>query len=162
GGPGAPSERANATAHAHYAAAAAHRPGGPGRAAAVANHAAWAHAYRAHHPFRFSRAPVFVAWYPGYPRYCYQAVFVHAPPPGAPPDAEPAPRKVNHEGQWAIGVRAGAYSSGYTNGASFGDAGLGLAARYRVVDPLGLELQWTYHDQTWAQGTERIDAPLSA
>jgi opacity protein-like surface antigen len=59
-------------------------------------------------------------------------------------------------------VRASSYTSGYKAGAPYSDLGLGVAARYRFVDALGLEVQWVYHDDTWSQGTQRIEQPLSA
>ena len=149
------------TAAAHHQAAAAHGPHG-----AAAHHEAWAHAYRASHPMRFwaYRSPV--AWYPGYPHYWYHGVFVYGPPPyarsGAVVEQAGPKRVINRDDTWAVGVRGGTYASGYTNGASYSDFGMGIAVRYRPVDALGLELQWSYHDQSWDAQTARIDQPLSA
>jgi len=39
---------------------------------------------------------------------------------------------------------------------------MGLALRYRPVEALGLELQWNYHDQSWTEGSDRIQQPISA
>jgi outer membrane protein W len=62
-----------------------------------------------------------------------------------------------------MGVRGGSYMGGYDGGgAGFGDAGLGIAARYRPVESVGLELSWMHHDQTWAEGTERVHEPVQA
>lgn len=107
-------------------------------------------------------------WYPGAPRYWYTGVFVYGPGPryaahgGGGGHASAPERTIDHAGEFSLGVRGGSYLSGYTNGASYGDFGLGLAARYRPVDALGLELQWNYHDDTWSSGTDRIQQPLSA
>ncbi len=166
GPPPSGSHAAN-TAAAHHQAAAAHhgaRPGG--HAAAAAHHQAWARAYRGAHPARFwaYRGPV--VWYPGYPRYWYHGVFVYGPPPYARQSAEvveKGPKRViDRDDTWAVGARGGTYASGYTNGAAYSDFGMGLAVRYRPADALGLELQWSYHDQSWDASTARIDQPLSA
>ncbi len=109
----------------------------------------------------------FRPWYPGAPHYWYTGVFVYGPPPGAPPPpaghprAELPPRKARHAGELSLGVRAGVFDSGYVNAPGYSDTGLGLAARYRFNDPLGVEVQWMYHDDTWQQGTSRIESPLS-
>jgi len=159
--------RAHAQARAHHrhaGAQAGHRAAAHHRAAAVAAQRAWARSYRSHHPWRFRswRGPVFVTWYPGYPHYWYHGVFVYGPPPSAPAEVEAAPkRSVEREDKWAIGVRGGTYASGYTNGARYSDFGMGIAARYRPIEPLGIELQWAYHDQSWDSSTERISQPLS-
>lgn len=168
----AAAHRAAAVARTHrHAAAVHHASAARHHYAARAEAARWRHNYVRHHYVhaRWYR-PVtwFRPWYPGRPHYWYHGVFVYGPGPvyvgprsEARSSAAPE-RKVNHEGQFAVGVRAGSYISGYTNGASYGDFGLGIAARYRPIEPLGLELQWNYHDDTWAQGTERIQQPLSA
>jgi hypothetical protein len=132
----------------------------------------WRNDYWSHHHgpaprYHWSRPGTwFVSWHPGRPHYWYHGVFVYGPPPtyhGSNTSKAAAPeRKVNHAGDWSVGLRGGSYLSGYDNGTAFGDFGLGVAARYRVVEPLGFEVQWTYHDDTWSTGTERIDSPLSA
>lgn len=149
-------------ANAHHAAVVAHRHD-------VAARDAWAARHHAH-GWGYARP-----WYPGRPHYWYHGVFVYGPPPvvvtepvaasrGTPTEASHAApkRAVNHEGDLSVGIRGGSYVSGYKNGDSFGDAGLGLAARYRPIEPLGLELAWTYHDQSWTKGSERIEQPLTA
>lgn len=168
--------RAAATRHAaqvarthRHAAAVHHASAGRHAYAAHAEASRWRHNYVRHHygHARWHR-PVtwFRPWYPGRPHYWYHGVFVYGPAPvyaRTEGGGAPAPeRKVNHEGQFALGVRGATYISGYTNGANYGDFGLGIAARYRPVEALGLELQWNYHDDTWAEGTERIQQPLSA
>lgn len=156
-------------AAAHHAAVVHHRHVAAARHAAAVHHAAAAHAAWVSH-----RAPPRGWWYrpwrAGYPHYWYHGVFVYGPPPvyvgpGAPPAAaeraaEPPKRKVDHEGRFSLGIRGGSYLGGYHGGASYGDAGLGLAARYRIIEPLGLEVSWQYHSQTWESGTERIQQPI--
>lgn len=130
------------------------------RAPSSAAHAAW----NARHAPRGWVRP----WRPGYPRAWYHGVFVYGPGPvaGAGPGGHPGPsqapkKEIDHAGKFSFGIRGGSYLSGYDGGASYGDAGLGLAARYRIADPVGLEVQWTYHDQSWSAETERIQQPIS-
>jgi opacity protein-like surface antigen len=69
---------------------------------------------------------------------------------------------VDRTRSWALGLRGGSYLSGYDNGAGYGDAGIGLALRYRPVEAIGFELQWEHHDQTFNAASERMQSPLSA
>lgn len=156
-----------AVAHAHQRAAYVHaRTRARAHVSATRWHSAWVrhHYARAvwHHPRTW-----FTPWHPGYRHHWYHGVFVYGPAPWSPPPPAGAPepepkRTVDHVGDLSLGIRGGSYISGYSNGASFGDFGLGVAARYRVAEPVGLELQWNYHDDTWSQGSERIEQPLSA
>ena len=70
-------------------------------------------------------------------------------------------RAVDREGKFSLGLRGGSYLSGFHDGSSYGDAGLGLAARYRPIDPLGFEVQWMYNDATWSKDSARIQQPLT-
>ena len=134
----------------------------------VSHHAAWA-AY--HHPYYW-----YSAWRPGYPHYWYHGVFVYGPPVvvvggsggdggggggGSASEARAPRRDVDRTGKFSLGIRGASYLSGFHDGSSYGDAGIGIAARYRPIDPLGIEVQWTYHDATWSQDTARIQQPLS-
>lgn len=167
-GPSGPRSSEVARSHRHAASAQAPHRGGPSRGHSEASR--WRHNWTRHHYSRPSwHRPVtwFSPWYAGHPHHWYHGVFVYGPAPWyrSPGPSEPAPppkRKVNHEGQFSLGVRAGSYLSGYTNKATYGDFGLGIAGRYRPVEPLGLELQWNYHDYMWSEGTPRIQQPLSA
>lgn len=161
--------RAQATARAHHQAARGgyHPSNHPSRAEAHARAQAHHQAWNARHHRPWYKRPAVVVWHPGYPRHWYHGVFVYGPGPRyhgrahVPASAAPK-REVDRAGDWAIGVRGGSYMSGYKNGASYGDFGMGLALRYRPVEALGLEAQWVYHDQTWDSSTERISQPLSA
>ncbi len=150
-----------------------------GRHAEARHHASSRHVAHAHHATRaarrHSRGPTYArVWRPGHAHSWYRGVFVYGPTPvvarpggGAREAPQPArtvapKRAVNHEGDLSVGIRGGSYISGYKNGDSFGDAGLGIAARYRPVESVGLELAWTYHDQSWTKGSERIEQPLTA
>jgi len=62
---------------------------------------------------------------------------------------------VNRQGTWAVGVRSGSYLTGYDGSNPYGDFGLGLTARYRPFEALGLEAAITHHDQTWEDDSER-------
>ncbi|MBM4369971.1 MAG: outer membrane beta-barrel protein [Deltaproteobacteria bacterium] len=134
--------------------------------AAAAHHAAWVR----HHGPRYWYSP----WRPGVRVHWYHGVFIYGPPvvvvdgdghshvrrEGEAPEA-PKPQ-VERAGKFSLGVRGATYISDfYGEGRGYGDAGLGLAARYRIIDPLGIEAQWTYHDQSWSQDTSRIQQPLS-
>jgi len=182
------SEHAEATARGHrdaaYAAhsavandprrdaAAAHRNAAARGRHAAAYHnsaAAYHHNYyeRARHYSWYQPRGWFVRWAPGRPHHWYHGVFVYGPAPWGPPPprgerAAPPPRHADHAGDLSIGLRGSSYGGAYKRGDNFGDLGLGVAARYRFNDPLGVELQWVYHDDTWQQGTERIEQPLSA
>jgi len=82
--------------------------------------------------------------------------------------AAPAPqRRVDRAGSLSIGIRGGTYLSAYESktagkDAEFGDFGLGVAARARLAEPLGLEVSWANHDETFEEGSARITQPLSA
>ena len=157
---------AAATARSHSVAAhvAAGRGRAHGRTAAWHRHYAAAH----HHYAWYQPRGWFHRWAPGRPHYWYHGVFVYGPAPWSPPPPPGHPRasvperEVSHAGDLTIGVRGASYTSGYKNGAPYSDLGLGVAARYRFVDALGLEVQWVYHDESWTQGTQRIEQPLSA
>jgi hypothetical protein len=157
---------AAATARSHSVAA--HVAAGRGRA--HGRTAAWHRHYAAaHHRYAwYQPRGWFHRWKPGRPHYWYHGVFVYGPAPWSPPPPPGHPRAsvpertVSHAGDLTLGVRGASYTSGYKNGAPYSDLGLGVAARYRFVDALGLEVQWVYHDDSWSQGTQRIEQPLSA
>lgn len=52
--------------------------------------------------------------------------------------------------------------SGYSGDASFGDFGLGLAARYRGNEALGLEVAYGYYNDSFTADAERVTQPVSA
>ncbi len=153
-------------------AAAAHRNAAARGRHAAAYHnsaAAYHQAYydRSRHYSWYQPRGWFVRWAPGRAHYWYHGVFVYGPTPWGPPPppgerAAPPPRHADHAGDLSIGLRGSSYGGAYKGGDRFGDLGLGLAARYRFNDPLGVEVQWVYHDDTWQEGTERIEQPLSA
>ncbi|MEL6341783.1 MAG: outer membrane beta-barrel protein [Myxococcota bacterium] len=71
-------------------------------------------------------------------------------------------RKVDRNGDFGFGLRAGTYSSGYEGGGGYGDFGLGLTARFRPVEAVGLEFAYEHHSETFDENTERINNPLQA
>ncbi|MFZ5482573.1 MAG: outer membrane beta-barrel protein, partial [Myxococcota bacterium] len=171
-------ERARETASRHHQAAATSRH----RAATARHHSSWS---ARHGHARWNRP---AGWFRPYhahrPVHWYHGVFVYGPYPwyhhdrvvyvngnggggsrgggGEASEARAPKRAVDRARTFAIGVRGGSYLGGYETGDAYGDAGLGIAARYRPVEAVGLELAWEYHDETWSQDTERINQPLQA
>jgi opacity protein-like surface antigen len=64
-------------------------------------------------------------------------------------------RNVNRKNSWAFGVRSGSYLTAYDGSNPYGDFGLGLTARYRPFEAMGLEAAVMHHSQTWEAETER-------
>ncbi|GDX81883.1 hypothetical protein LBMAG42_36940 [Deltaproteobacteria bacterium] len=162
-----------------HTAAARHAPATRARAARhrAVSHGYASHAYASHHAaWAAHRAPYhwYGPWRAGHPHYWYHGVFVYGPPVvyvggggggddaggGGGSRAKEPKREVSRAGDWSIGVRGGSYLSGFQDGSGYGDAGLGIAARYRPIEPLGFEVAWTYHDATWSGNTSRIQQPL--
>jgi hypothetical protein len=76
-------------------------------------------------------------------------------------------RSVDRAGTLSLGIRGGTYLSGYESatrpeGVGYGDFGLGVAARARLAEPLGIEVSWQHHDQSFEEGSSRVTQPLSA
>ena len=164
---------ARAHAQARHAQAARHRHH------AQAHWAHRAYASRHHHNYHgwhwYNRA-----WWPRhayygnpwYHPYWSYGVFVYGPRPVVhtvyvadqpAPEAQEAPeRKVDRNHKWAVGMRAGGYTSGYEHGPGFVDFGVGISGRYRASEALGFEVAWAHHDQTWTDTTDRWSEPLAA
>lgn len=91
-----------------------------------------------------------------------------APPPPhtarrAPSGKSQAPaREVNRDESFAVGLRTGTLASGYENGASYSDFGVGFNARYRPTESLGLELSYGYYSDSFNDRSERTTQPLAA
>jgi opacity protein-like surface antigen len=88
---------------------------------------------------------------------------VHTPPPGPRvvthrDPARPVAPFVDRTGDFSLGLTGGSYFSGYESGASYGDFGLGLVGRYRLAQPVGLEVAWSHYRD--AAG-ERATSPLA-
>ncbi len=107
---------------------------------------------------------------PWHPRYWTAGVFVYEAPPrpvavaGRPASARTAApqREVERSNTVSLGLRSGTYMSGYENGASYSDFGVGLAARYRGNEALGLEVAYGYYNDEFTNASERVTQPLSA
>ncbi|MDP2306301.1 MAG: outer membrane beta-barrel protein [Pseudomonadota bacterium] len=159
---------ARSTAAYHRSSAAYHR------SSAAARHHAWSSSRYGRGDRWYRPGGWFRPYRPGH-AYWYHGVFVYGPSPGhrhavdnrggERGSASEAPvRKVERARTFAVGIRGGSYMGGYSQGGSnaFGDAGLGIAARYRPVEAVGLEVSWMHHDQTWEDGSERVYQPLQA
>ena len=64
-------------------------------------------------------------------------------------------RKIDRDGDVAVGLKAGNYVSGYQEGGSFADGGIGVMVRYRPVEAIGLELSYSYYDDSFDENRER-------
>lgn len=138
-------------------AAAAHRSAYHGH---TSRHAAWAERHR---PYRW-----YGPWRAGHPHHWYHGVFVYGPSVaysgdgggGSRGPSNAPKREVSRDGEWSVGLRGASYLSGFQDGSSYGDAGLGVAVRYRPIESLGFEAAWTYHDSAWSGEATRIQQPL--
>lgn len=111
------------------------------------------------------------------PRYWGAGIFVYSPPPrshrvvvvnrtisGAKAgrhDTAPT-RAVDRNGDIGFGLRAGTYATGYEGGGGYSDLGLGLTARFRPVEAVGLELAYETHSQNFEDDSSRLNNPLQA
>ena len=69
-------------------------------------------------------------------------------------------RSIDRTDKYFLGVTGGQYLSGYDSGVGFSDAGFGVTLGYRPVETVGLELGYTYFDQTFDGDTERQTSTL--
>ena len=105
-----------------------------------------------------------------HPAYWSAGVFVYAAPPppvaGRPArtqaKATPPARDLDRSNSLSIGLRSGSFMSSYDGGASYGDFGVGVTARYRANEALGLEASYGYFSDTFTESTERVSQPISA
>jgi opacity protein-like surface antigen len=76
--------------------------------------------------------------------------------------AVPMPRrKIDRDGAFSVGLTTGSYASGYDLGGDFSDFGMGVTARFRPVEGLGLEVAYSVHDDTFDGETERTTTMLA-
>lgn len=99
------------------------------------------------------------------PRYVYvphhhRHVYVHnAAPPAQRRVAAPA---LDRSNSLALGLRMGSFVSGQADGPRvYSDPGIGLAARYRPSEGVGLEVAVQHHNQSWSFDTARSQTLLS-
>lgn len=64
-------------------------------------------------------------------------------------------RQLNRDNSLALGLKMGSLTSGYYDGGSYSDLGLGLAGRYRPAESVGLQLDVVHHAQSYTLDTER-------
>ena len=69
-------------------------------------------------------------------------------------------RSIDRTDKYFVGVTGGQYLSGYDSGVGFSDGGLGVTLGYRPVETVGLELSYSYFDQTFEGDTERQTSTL--
>ena len=109
------------------------------------------------------------------PRYWGAGVFYYNPPPrrhrtvvvnrtvtgskAGRSDTTPT-RAIDRNGDFAFGLRGGTYGTEYLGGGGYSDAGIGLTARFRPVESIGLEVAYEHHSQNFEDDTERINNPL--
>jgi opacity protein-like surface antigen len=100
----------------------------------------------------------------------YHGVFVYGPRPVHHrhyhvTHHESAPKEVKQEhlpkrtldrtDTFAVGLRTGSYFSAYDGANGYADVGLGLTARYRPAESVGLELALSRHADDWESTAER-------
>ena len=181
--PSSSSNRASSSRSAHSAAAASHRSSNA--RPAHTSQASTRPSGRTHRVHRPNWAPK--RWAPSYhryhlrgvprysPRYWGAGVFYYNPPPrrhrvvvvnrtvtgsrAGQADTTPT-RAVDRDGDFAFGLRGGTYGSEYLGGGGYSDMGLGLTARFRPVEAVGLEVAYEHHSQNFEDDTERINNPL--
>ncbi len=111
------------------------------------------------------------------PRYWGAGVFYYNPPPrrhnvvvvnrtvtgekAGRADTAPT-RAVNRDGDIGFGLRGGTYGTEYLGGGGYSDMGVGLTARFRPVEAVGLEVAYEHHSQNFEDDTERVNNPLQA
>jgi len=64
-------------------------------------------------------------------------------------------RHIDRDKSLALGLKMGSLASGYYEGGSYSDFGLGLAGRYRPAESVGLQLDVVHHAQSYTIDTER-------
>jgi len=102
------------------------------------------------------------------PARWYHGVFVYGPAPqhhhnhntvvvksGRKASSPTPTRDVNRAGSFSVGGQGGVYAGAYDGGAGYADFGVGFTANYRPVEALGIELAYTYFNQTFDEGSER-------
>jgi len=70
-------------------------------------------------------------------------------------------RAVDRAGSFAIGLRGGSYVGRGADGQRHADNGVGVAARFRLVEALGVEVAWSRHRDAWETDAARTTDPLS-
>ncbi len=108
----------------------------------------------------------------------YHGVFVYGPPPvthnhyhsrpAMAPNGQVKVKKsdlpqrfVDRDNSFAIGLKGGSMWSGYFDANAYADAGVGINARYRPDEAIGLDVAIQHHDQTWSPNSERSQTMMS-
>lgn len=127
-------------------------------------------------------------WAPGYhrggldhlprhhPKYWGSGVFLYNPPSSVHKvtvieqggstqtierNADKPLRAVDRAGSFAVGLRGGSYLGRAADGQRHSDNGVGVAARFRLVEALGVEVAWSRHRDSWEADATRTTEPLS-
>ena len=127
-------------------------------------------------------------WAPGYhrrglghmpryhPQYWSSGVFLYNPPTHqhtvtvvetgggtqtVEKNAEKPLRAVDRSSSFSVGLRGGSYQGRGLDGQRHADNGLGVAARYRFVESLGVEVAWARHLDSWETDSTRTTEPLA-
>jgi len=94
----------------------------------------------------------------------YHGVFVYGPRPtthvhyqesGEVVRRHLPERQIDRDKSLALGLKTGSLTSGYYDGGSYSDLGLGIAGRYRPAESVGLQLDLLHHAQSYSINTER-------
>ncbi|MEC7947029.1 MAG: outer membrane beta-barrel protein [Myxococcota bacterium] len=111
-----------------------------------------------------------------HPKYWGSGVFLYNPPSSVhkvtvieqgggtqtiEKNADKPLRAVDRAGSFAVGLRGGNYLGRAADGERHSDSGIGIAARFRLVEALGVEVGWSRHRDSWEADATRITDPLS-
>jgi len=151
-----------ATPHKKASAAKHHKVTTHKRATAHKRASAHRNAVTRYRSWRTGRASHGWRWYHGvfvYPPRSRTTVHVSGGGGGGGNNQVSRPdRSLDRTNQVSVGFRTGSYISGYDDGGSFSDFGLGLQGSWRATESLALEMAYTYHDDSFDEFSERQTA----
>lgn len=142
----------------------ARRPAPPARPAAPPVHRPLAHRHPPHvHHHYHPHARYRVVHGRRYVYVPHRHAWVYVAPAAPAPQVvhRPAP-SLDRSGSLAVGLRMGSLVSGYSDAPYlYSDPGLGLSARYRPSEGVGVEVAVQHHDESWTLHSHRSQTLLS-
>jgi len=161
--PKRPGHASSAPAHKRATASKHHRVTAQKRSNAHRRAASQRHSVTRYRAWRAGRANHGWRWYHGvfvYPPRSRTTVSVRGGGGGGGggSQASSPDRSLDRTNQVSVGFRTGSYVSGYDDGTTFSDFGLGIQGSWRATESLALEMAYTYHDDSFDEFTERQTA----